>query len=548
MVGLRRWKLAGLAWGTCTAGAWAEEPVAVPIPVAPGTEVVEPAAANAAAAAPCETCQDGGFNFKKVPPVKPLPRIGNFPIIPSGPGYYSALDQLCGDYREGPPKYGYPRVGLMQNSFFDADFRYLDDPKNTDHDYADCLKRIHLGDDWLFSTGGDLRYRYMNEYNARLTTTNNDYGLARARVYGDLWYRDLFRTYIEYIGAYSGPQSLPVLPIDNNFGDFLNLFVDVKAGEYADKPIYVRAGRQELIYGSQRLISPLEWANTRRTFQGVKAFRQDEKWDFDAFWVQPVVPNATKLDSVDNNYNFAGTWATYKQNKTTSADFYYLMSDNASKITLSGLARAPFTIHTLGTRYAGSKDGFLWDLEYAAQLGTRGPENVIAGMATTGVGYHWKDAPLKPTAWIFYDYASGDNSPNQGTFHTFNQLFPFGHYYLGWSDVIGRQNIQDLNAHLFLYPTNWLTCWLQYHRFWLAADRDALYSPAGTPLRRSATGVAGNDVGQEVDLVLNFHLSKHVDLMTGYAYLFGGEFLQKTATATAGVDTSTYFLQLTYRW
>jgi hypothetical protein len=85
--------------------------------------------------------------------------LGFFPVPPSGPGYYSALDWLRGDPRDGPPKYGYPPTSAFSGSFFDADFRYLDKPDNADFDYADPLKRIHLGDNWLFSTGGEIRDR-----------------------------------------------------------------------------------------------------------------------------------------------------------------------------------------------------------------------------------------------------------------------------------------------------------------------------------------------------------------------------------------------------
>ena len=52
-------------------------------------------------------------------------------------------------------------------------------------------------------------------------------------------------------------------------GDILNLFVDVNLLEWDNHPVVARVGRQELLLGSQRLISTLDWANTRRTFEGV---------------------------------------------------------------------------------------------------------------------------------------------------------------------------------------------------------------------------------------------------------------------------------------
>jgi hypothetical protein len=110
----------------------------------------------------------------------------------------------------------------------------------------------------------------------------------------------------------------------------------------------------------------------------------------------------------------------------------------------------------------------------------------MAGMATAGVGRHFKNVWATPTAWLYYDYASGDSDPTSGTSNTFNQQFPFGHYYMGWIDLVGRQNIHDLNAHLYFYPAPWVTMFVQYHRFWLDQPKDALYGVGGVPIRRDA--------------------------------------------------------------
>jgi hypothetical protein len=519
---------------------------AQPPPADPPTMVTEPAAAPA-------SCPPADNPFAKVPPVRGFSRPGHFPIPPAGPGYYSLAEALTGNGLEKPPKYPYPRFGLMPPSFFDADFRYLDDPKNTESDVFDPLKRIRVGDDWLFSTGGSVWDRYHSEYNSRLTNTDNAYNLARARVYGDLWYKDQLRVYAEFIGAWTSNQDLPPLGIDQTGPDFLNLFVDAKLFDLAGKPVYARVGRQELLFGSQRLISTLDWANTRRTFQGVRAFRASEKLDVDAFWVQPVVTQVNRLDWADNQVNFAGVWGTYKPKPGTALDGYALVLDNGNPIAQQGITRGPYSIATFGGRFAGDQDTrYLWDFEGAVQLGNTnapgGRAPVVAGMATAGLGYHWKDAPLSPTVWLYYDYASGDRTPNRGNFGTFNPLFPFGHYYLGWADVIGRQNIHDINVQYYMYPAKWLTVYLQYHRFYLDSRTDALYSVGGAAFRRDPTGAAGNDVGREFDTVVNFHLTRHADVLVGYSHLFGGDFLKRTTSPARGVDTSVFFVQTSYRW
>lgn len=473
-----------------------------------------------------------------------------FAYPPSGSGFYSLLDAWHGTCKEKAPPSGYPAFALMQPSFFNADWRFLDDPKSPPQTWSEKLKRIQAGDNWLFSTGGDLRFRYMDETNARLSGKNQEYNQLRARVYGDVWYQDRFRVFVEGIYAGSYGLELPRLPIDATDVDFLNLFLDVKVAELGGKPVYARVGRQELLFGSQRLVSPLEWANTRRTFQGARLFRTSETLDVDLFWAQPVIPNATSLDSVDNNVNFAGAWATWKPKKGTFFDLYYLMFDNTKPVTERNIVRSPVTNHTIGSRYAGDHDGqFLWDFEGALQFGERGSNDLFAGMATAGLGYHPKDTLWNPTLWAYYDYASGDSTPNTGTFNTFNQLFPFGHHYFGWADVVGRQNIHDVSASLQFYPAKWLTGWIQFHNFWLDEAQDALYGASGAALRRDATGRSGTFVGNELDLIFNFHLTSRTDFLASYSYLWAGEFLQKTQPAgTGSADVTALYLMMTVRW
>lgn len=493
------------------------------------------------------THAQGKSFWESNPPVRIFPRMGFFTIPPAGEGYYSLLDVLTGEERQNPPKTPFPRFALMPPSFFDLDFRYLDNPRNQEENLFDPLHRIHIGDDWLFATGGQAWIRYMNEANSRLKGKQNVYELTRARLFGDLWFRDLFRVYVEYLDAQSFGENLAPLVIDENHSDLLNAFFDVRLAEIDDKGVYLRVGRQELLLGSQRLISTLDWANTRRTFQGVRAFRQGEKFDVDLFWVQPVIPNPGHFDSVDNNQNFAGAWFTYRPKKGQFVDMYYLFLDNVTPTKLAGeVGAVPTNVHTMGTRCAGDKNNVLWDVELMFQLGSRGSQNLIAGAATAGAGYHFADVPTDPNVWLYYDYASGDRNPGKGsTFTTFNQLFPFGHNYMGWLDLVGRQNIHDVNCHLFFYPARWITCWTQFHTFYLAEATDALYSPGGAILRQDVTGAAGRNVGQEIDFICNVTLTPTSNVQAGYCHLFPGGFISGTGSA---INPSLFYAMYNLRW
>jgi hypothetical protein len=469
------------------------------------------------------------FDLSKVPPVTPMPRPGLFIMPPTSPGYYSLWDMVTGNKREKPPVAPYAPFALLPTSAFDIDFRYLDNPEH-EKDFFDPVKRMYLGNDWLLSFGGNFWHRYVHETDSRLTDTNNDFNLLRTRFHADLWYQDRVRLFAEFIDARTFGYDLPPLTTDRNYTDMLNLFTDIKLSSVNNGPVYVRVGRQELLYGSQRLLSTLDWANTRRTFQGVKTFWRTPTWDLDAFWVRPMIIEKGNFDNWDTQQNFYGLWATHKPKPGHLVDLYFLSLDNnrnltAANITQGNILQGNSIVHTLGGRLAGNIDNFLYELEGMYQFGQRSNLDVSAFAVATGVGYRLP-MPMNPQAWIRYDFASGDNNPNDGKSNTFNQLFPFGHYYLGFMDRVGRQNVHDLNAQFTLHPAPWVTFISQYHRFYLADNRDYLYNAAGQATFRDITGASGSHIGDEIDFRMNFHVSRHQDVLVGYSKLFTGNFLE----------------------
>jgi hypothetical protein len=522
----------------------------------------------------CESPARSGFDWSKVPDLRPIQRPGLFFLPPQGEGYYTAWDCLCGKLRDKAPANLFPYTPPFYNAFFDADFRYLDKPGAEPVDFLDRFKRMHFGacDDWMLSLGGEFRYRLANEIggtNGRLNGKDNRYDLIRTRVYADLWYQDRFRVYVEYLDAQSFNQDLPPLATDIDRSDLLNAFVDIKVAELDDHPVYTRIGRQEMLYGSQRLISSPDFTNVRRTFEGAKLFWHSDKIDVDGFWVRPVLNYPGRFDSADYNRQFAGLFNTYRPAAGQAVDLYYLYLDNdlPQKLGAAPGGRGGYDLNTFGFRYSGDRKisdllpgcggcgggqdlrgSLLWDVEAAYQFGEFTNRHVVAGMSSTGLGYAFNGLPMQPQAWIYYDYASGTPHLNgQGTFETFNQLFPFGHYYFGWLDEVGRENIHDLNFQLSFFPVHWITMITQYHIFRLDQAQDALSGVTpGYPVNRfSPTGAAGTNVGQELDLLANFQLDRHNTIQVGYSQMFSGDFIKQT-----GVNTNPefFYVQYYFRW
>ena len=255
---------------------------------------------------------------------------------------------------------------------------------------------------------------------------------------------------------------------------------------------------------------------------------------------------------MDNNQNFAGAWATYRPKKGQALDAYYLFLDNTNRGRRStGSSAAPFTpahVRRPVRRRPGRRAAVrLRGGDAARQPGRAGRvrrDGDGRARATTSRTRRWT-----PTVWAYYDYASGDDDPNGGTVHTFNQLFPFGHYYFGWIDLVGRQNIHDLNFHLYLYPTKWITVVAAVPQLLAGGGpgRPVQRGRAGDPPRPDRAGPAATSA-RSWTWCVNFHLTKHADLLTGYSHLFGGDFLKRTAGPDRGVDSGLYYLQLSYRW
>ncbi|MBY0473982.1 MAG: alginate export family protein [Nitrosomonas sp.] len=503
---------------------------------------------SASAAAPQAAASQ--FDMSKVPPISPAARPGLFMLPPTGPGYFSLWDLITGNKREKPPVAPYAPFALLTTPAYDIDFRYLDNPDH-EKDLFDPVKRIHLASDWLLSFGGNFWYRYIHETDSRLNAegTNNDFHMLRTRFHADLWYRDRVRLFAELLDARAFGSELPPLVTDRNHADILNMFADIKLANINNGPAYIRVGRQELMYGSQRLISTLDWVNTRRTFQGVKTFWRTAEWDVDAFWMRPMVIEKGNVDNWDTQQNFFGLWATNKTRPGHLIDLYFLSLINdrnlaATNVLAGNILQGNADTHTIGGRLAGNYDNFLYELEGMYQFGQRSNLDVSAFAVATGLGYRLP-LPMNPQGWIRYDFASGDSNSKDGRSNTFNQLFPFGYYYLGFLDRIGRQNMHDINAQFTMQPMPWITFITQYHRFYLANNRDFLYNAAGQATLQDVTGQSGSHIGDELDFRLNLHVNRHQDVMVGYSKMWRGEFLDKQRP---GISPDLFYVQYNIRF
>ncbi len=434
-----------------------------------------------------------------------------------------------------------PPANPYKGVFYENDFRYLDDPANEYHYLGDFMKRRRLWDSLILDVGGEYRLRQNDQH---VLTRHDNFLLHRTRVYGDLHVDGWFRTYIEVIDATSEWENLTPRLTDENRFDALNLFGDLRIVEGEQGKLWLRGGRQELLYGNERLISPKDWINTRQTFDGVKLFWRGEDWDVDAFWTRPVpqlqhVDTDHNFDHPDPHLEFYGLYTTRKAWKDHRVDLYYLRLAKYD-------GPIPFQNHTLGGRYEGKHEAWLWEVEGGYQFGGFGALDHSAGFFVLGAGRKLVSVGWNPVLWVYYQWASGDRDPGDGDRGTFNQLFRTPHKDLGWMDMVGGQNIEDLNFRLTVTPQPSWTFILWWHIYHLQQARDALYDASGAAIRQDPTGAAGRDVGSEADLGLRWTFRPRADVLFGYSHLFPGPFLLDTPGGASGRDF--YYTQLSLRF
>ena len=76
-------------------------------------------------------------------------------------------------------------------------------------------------------------------------------------------------------------------------------------------------------------------------------------------------------------------------------------------------------------------------------------------------------------------------------------------------------------------PLNKLTCEVTGLFFWRAEEEDALYNAGGGVLRPGAPGTS-LEVGQEIDILLNYTYNVHTVILLRYSHFFPGKFIRQT--------------------
>jgi hypothetical protein len=304
----------------------------------------------------------------------------------------------------------------------------------------------------------------------------------------------------------------------------------VDVGNFDKSRFALRGGRQELVFGDQRLVGHGNWLNTARSFDAVRGVFRHKKVRIDGFAASVV---AIQMDDVNRsgsgNYFYGADAPLAILPNGGVLEPYQFVRTAQNLPTETGTA-GDLTSSTSGVRMVGKLSARTdYNVEGAIQRGSLGSDTISASAGHALIGRAIPMGSKTYRAFGEYNFASGDDMPADGIRGTFDQLYPTAHDKYGLADQVGWKNIHHLRTGVEARPHAKLTIAGSYHSFWLASATDALYSAGGAVIARIPAGAADRHVGQELDVQATFTPSPRIQLHGGYAHMFTGAFL-KAAT------------------
>jgi len=319
-------------------------------------------------------------------------------------------------------------------------------------------------------------------------------------------------------------------PIDEKRLDFEAAFFEV-GNTHKKNWAVLRIGRQELNYGSGRLVSVREGPNVRQSFDGVKIRSKVGAWNVDAWAVRPDLDKPGFFDNApDHKTAFWGVYATRPLRRGVGYDLYYLGLDRKNATYERGTAAE--LRHTVAARLfrriATEEPGADFDYEGVVQFGTFGSNDIRSWTFASDTGYSLTNVPLRPKFSIKADISSGDD-PGSHTLGTFNPIYPIGNYFGVLADTgPGPVNFIDVHPRIQTQLPHGISISTDFVAQWRENVNDGVYAVPGF-LLVPANGSRARFVGYRPGAEVRWQINRHAYLQADYGIFYAGQFLKEAS-------------------
>lgn len=347
---------------------------------------------------------------------------------------------------------------------------------------------------------------------------------------------------------YNSPLDLEHNP-NKDYWEPFDTYIELK--NLFGQQLGLKVGRQTIAYGDKRVLGPGEWGNSGKyIWDAVKLSYRFGDHFVDTFYGRNIVHQPDRF-SLDHRHFFEA-FAVYshflvpaKNGKFYLEPFFISKWDSRDNYKSEDTSFGDFQSEYYGFRsYAEIFSGFYYDLTFVRQEGHWGNDDLRAYGYHLLAGYQFHDVVWDPGISAEFSYASGDGDPNDGNRGTFDGVFGAKDKMYGRMNLMAWNNLQDAQFNLEFKPLKKLKFKAEFHKFWLADDKDGW--PLNAKVYRDKTGRSGNELGTEFDIVGKYITPlEGLEIQFGYGHFRAGEFVEKVAD---DVEANWCFLQAQYKF
>ena len=328
----------------------------------------------------------------------------------------------------------------------------------------------------------------------------------------------------------------------------------IRLGNTNNFPVTLKAGRQELVYGDERLLGNSDWSNVPRMFDAAKLrYERPGLW-VDAFVSRVVLVNDHAIDRPDWHDWFSGIYGSTTLLCPFQNTEFYVLGRDSNK----GASVSPRDIATVGSRWKsipGKLGGWDYEVEAMGQFGSINSGGAAAhrlhemayAIHLDG-GYTFKEAWAKPRLDVEYNFSPGDGNSKDNTSNTIDPLFPTNHKFYGLVDVMSWRNAHNIRLGSSIKPIDKLTISADYQLFWLADTHDFFYPQSGAGRSGNGYGINPNYtpyIGSEFDIQASYAFKSWAAFKTGYGHFFAGSYIRQSLAATGGAKDADWVYAMT---
>ncbi len=443
---------------------------------------------------------------------------------------------------------------LLEGQYINNNLRTLDNntaiaADSTERNLYRNLKDISLpkkNNSPKLSFGGEIReqLRSFHPYNwgdVPEGYSENDIFLnQRYMLHADLTLNNTFRVFTQLNSNLSLGKDI-VTGIDKDALGIMQGFLEVNL---TSAHMSIRAGRQELSFGAERMISTRDGPNVRQHFDGLRSLIHLKRTTADFLIVHPVTNNIGVFDNSTNTNNLIyGTYWTTSLTDNNKLDLYYLRNDLKDIFVYNDTVNE--SRNSFGARLSNTSGSFIYDLEATWQIGTYDNSRLSAFHITSILGYRWK-GPMSPRFQIRGAIYSGNKDSTGKEYNYFRPVSARPPVTV--MAPIGPSNIILLAPEGEIRVMDNVGLVVRYFAVWRYSKNDGMYNVKMDRMIREADGpgdIKGTFITSGGNAQIDYYVNRHLILSVSPGYFAAGEYVKNTG---AGKDNKVLFATVWYRF